>query len=424
MSAEIIELDDVDALGTGAVGEPGQRAFYIQARTEHTQLTVLVEKEQVALLADRGGRVPRQDRRQVPRAAVRPPADAEHAARADRPAVPGPVDRARLRSRARARVARAARAVERTTKTRSPTTTRGRRGLRRAHLRDARAGAGHGGARRRGRRRRSSAVPAVRAADGSVRAPVSSLELTPAELRAALETAELEVVGRMRYSSNATFLVEAKVDGMELAGDLQAAAGRAAALGLPAGHAVPARGRGLRALRRARVGHRAAHRPARRPARCGRGAALRRPRSRRALLHACATTTKTRFRQFALFDVLANNTDRKGGHCLHDQANDIIVGIDHGLCFHEDVEAAHGHLGVRRRAAHRARGRRRVPHRRRPPRRDRCTSASHPCSTTTSSTPSPVAPRCSSPAACRSPATGTAPPGPSSGARTQHYLRL
>jgi len=51
MSAEIIELDDVDGLGTGAVGEPGQRAFYIQARTEATQLTVLVEKEQVALLA-------------------------------------------------------------------------------------------------------------------------------------------------------------------------------------------------------------------------------------------------------------------------------------------------------------------------------------------------------------------------------------
>jgi uncharacterized repeat protein (TIGR03847 family) len=51
MSAEIIELDDVDGLGAGAVGAPGQRAFYIQARTEHTQLTVLVEKEQVDLLA-------------------------------------------------------------------------------------------------------------------------------------------------------------------------------------------------------------------------------------------------------------------------------------------------------------------------------------------------------------------------------------
>jgi len=51
VSAEIIQLEDVDGLGAGAVGEPGQRAFYIQARTEHTQLTVLVEKEQVDLLA-------------------------------------------------------------------------------------------------------------------------------------------------------------------------------------------------------------------------------------------------------------------------------------------------------------------------------------------------------------------------------------
>ena len=46
-----IELDSIDALGAGAVGEPGQRAFSIQARSESAQLTVLVEKEQVALLA-------------------------------------------------------------------------------------------------------------------------------------------------------------------------------------------------------------------------------------------------------------------------------------------------------------------------------------------------------------------------------------
>jgi uncharacterized repeat protein (TIGR03847 family) len=51
VSGEVIELDDVDGLGAGAGGEPGHRAFYIQARTEHTQLTVLVEKEQVDLLA-------------------------------------------------------------------------------------------------------------------------------------------------------------------------------------------------------------------------------------------------------------------------------------------------------------------------------------------------------------------------------------
>jgi uncharacterized repeat protein (TIGR03847 family) len=51
VSAEMIELDDVDELGTGAVGEPGKRAFYIQARTPNAPLTVRVEKEQVALLA-------------------------------------------------------------------------------------------------------------------------------------------------------------------------------------------------------------------------------------------------------------------------------------------------------------------------------------------------------------------------------------
>lgn len=49
---EFIELDDVETLATGAVGQPGQRAFYLQARTDSTQLTVLVEKEQVRLLAE------------------------------------------------------------------------------------------------------------------------------------------------------------------------------------------------------------------------------------------------------------------------------------------------------------------------------------------------------------------------------------
>src|SRR5687767_8423115 len=48
---ENIELDQVEALAAGAVGAPGQREFFIQARTGSTQLTVLVEKEQVALLA-------------------------------------------------------------------------------------------------------------------------------------------------------------------------------------------------------------------------------------------------------------------------------------------------------------------------------------------------------------------------------------
>ncbi len=39
-------------------------------------------------------------------------------------------------------------------------------------------------------------------------------------------------------------------------------------------------------------------------------------------------------RRMAAFDVVANNADRKGGHCLVD-AEGRIWGIDHGLCFHD-----------------------------------------------------------------------------------------
>ncbi len=47
----VIELDRVDALGAGAIGQPGERVFYIQADKADARLTVVVEKEQVALLA-------------------------------------------------------------------------------------------------------------------------------------------------------------------------------------------------------------------------------------------------------------------------------------------------------------------------------------------------------------------------------------
>ena len=46
-----IELDPVDRLAAGAVGQPGSRAFYVQALRGGSQLTVLVEKQQVELLA-------------------------------------------------------------------------------------------------------------------------------------------------------------------------------------------------------------------------------------------------------------------------------------------------------------------------------------------------------------------------------------
>lgn len=43
------------------------------------------------------------------------------------------------------------------------------------------------------------------------------------------------------------------------------------------------------------------------------------------------------FRSIALFDVVANNTDRKSGHCLVD-ADDRIWAIDNGLCFSSEFK--------------------------------------------------------------------------------------
>lgn len=160
-----------------------------------------------------------------------------------------------------------------------------------------------------------------------------AVELTPAEIAASLGTAELEVVGRMRYSSNATFLVEAKVDGMELAAIYKPRRGERPLWDFPEGtlchrevaayELSSALGWGLVPVTILRDGP------------LGEGAV------QRFVEHdpdehyfTLLEGREDRFRQFAVFDVLANNTDRKGGHCLHDEANDAIVGIDHGLTFH------------------------------------------------------------------------------------------
>lgn len=44
-----------------------------------------------------------------------------------------------------------------------------------------------------------------------------------------------------------------------------------------------------------------------------------------------------RLRRFAAFDVVVNNADRKGGHVLRDDTGHLW-GIDHGLSFHHDVK--------------------------------------------------------------------------------------
>ena len=46
-----MDLEPVDRITTDAVGEPGQRIFYLQARKGPDLVTILVEKQQVELLS-------------------------------------------------------------------------------------------------------------------------------------------------------------------------------------------------------------------------------------------------------------------------------------------------------------------------------------------------------------------------------------
>jgi uncharacterized repeat protein (TIGR03847 family) len=49
----VLELDPVTRLTADAVGSPGNRTFFLQAASGIDQVTLLVEKEQVRLLAER-----------------------------------------------------------------------------------------------------------------------------------------------------------------------------------------------------------------------------------------------------------------------------------------------------------------------------------------------------------------------------------
>jgi len=69
-----IEFDPVDSIGAGAIGEPGQRAFYIQAEKDGQVLSVLVEKQQVAMLAERVQMLLDQVETQFPEAGTGVPA--------------------------------------------------------------------------------------------------------------------------------------------------------------------------------------------------------------------------------------------------------------------------------------------------------------------------------------------------------------
>jgi uncharacterized repeat protein (TIGR03847 family) len=53
MTRQIFDFDEPDRFVAGTVGEPGQRAFFLQARQGRRVTSVLLEKSQVAILAER-----------------------------------------------------------------------------------------------------------------------------------------------------------------------------------------------------------------------------------------------------------------------------------------------------------------------------------------------------------------------------------
>jgi uncharacterized repeat protein (TIGR03843 family) len=156
--------------------------------------------------------------------------------------------------------------------------------------------------------------------------------LDPADRDTVLRTGELELLGRMRYSSNATFLARLCCDGLEALAIYKPRKGERPLWDFPTGtlcqrevaahevsvllgwDIVPATvlrdgpfGEGMVQLF---VEHD--------------------PEDHYLTLR---DEHEERFLQFAAFDVVINNADRKSGHCLRG-TDGHVWGIDHGLTFH------------------------------------------------------------------------------------------
>jgi uncharacterized repeat protein (TIGR03843 family) len=163
---------------------------------------------------------------------------------------------------------------------------------------------------------------------------VPALELTETEAAEVLAHGDVELVGRMRYASNGTFLVSVSADGLDVAAVYKPRRGERPLWDFPDGTLCN------REVASYEVSHALGWGVVpvtvmREAGPLGPGAVQRfvdhDPEEHYFTL---VEANPTRFREFAAFDVLVNNTDRKGGHCLRDRANDEIIGIDHGLTFH------------------------------------------------------------------------------------------
>jgi len=163
---------------------------------------------------------------------------------------------------------------------------------------------------------------------------VPALELTPPSAAELLATGELEVLGRMPWSSNATFLARV-IDGEKIAvpAVYKPRRGERPLWDFPTG-TLCQREVATYELSVA-LGWDLVPETVLRDGPLGEGMVQRfvdhDPEEHYFTL---LEEHPDRFRRFAVFDVLVNNADRKGGHCLRVQPEGAIVGIDHGLTFH------------------------------------------------------------------------------------------
>jgi uncharacterized repeat protein (TIGR03843 family) len=162
--------------------------------------------------------------------------------------------------------------------------------------------------------------------------------MEPAEWRELLAHGELEVLGRMPWSSNATFLVNVEASGVETRGIYKPGRGERPLWDFP--EAIYRREvaayefaveLGLELVPETIVRESAIY---------GEGSLQRYidadfEEQYFTLLDDPANAETLRV--IAAFDVVANNADRKGGHLLKD-SDGHIWGIDHGLCFHQETK--------------------------------------------------------------------------------------
>jgi uncharacterized repeat protein (TIGR03843 family) len=181
-------------------------------------------------------------------------------------------------------------------------------------------------------------------ADGSGWASLSSDELTqPAgdhvdPLRI-LNEGEIEIVGRMPWSSNATFLITVRSDGDEARAIYKPGRGERPLWDFPSG--LYRREAAAYLLSEALGVGAVPPTVLRHDAPLGVGSIQwfveADFQQHYFTLQEGRPETHDQFRALAAFDVVANNTDRKSGHCLIDRHGKVWA-IDQGLCFSVDFK--------------------------------------------------------------------------------------